>query len=171
MKMHTKLLGSVALSAMLAVSFTGCGSDSSSAPATTTVSPYQRVAVITGDWTGVDAVAEKIAQYVVNTNEATDLGFKTNWVIAGANTGAAIPETYELADLLPIPVVTDDIGTTEKSRVIEFCNKAYATEAIATGRFHGSALPCEVSVHSDGTNIFVDMLDAEAIFNIFFTIT
>ncbi|MEA3373118.1 MAG: DUF302 domain-containing protein [Campylobacterota bacterium] len=172
MKMHTKLLGSLALSALMAVGFTGCGSDGdSSVPANessaaeSTVSPYQRVAVIEGTWDDVLPIAEKIAQYVVYTNEATELGLPTNWVIAGANTGATPAETYETSDLLPIPVGTN------KSRVIEFCNKAYATEAIATGKFHGSALPCEVSVHSDGTNVYVDMLDAEAIFNIFFTDT
>lgn len=168
MKMQKRLLGSLALCSILAAGFAGCGGDDATAAvaATATVSPYQRVAVISGTWADVPAVAGKIAQYVVNTNEATALGLPTNWVIAGANTGATpVAETYEAADLLPIPVGA------EKSRVIEFCNKAYATQAIATGRFHGSALPCEVSVHSDGTNVYVDMLDAEAIFNIFFTDT
>jgi len=166
MRMYTKLLGSVALSTLLAAGFAGCGSESSSdvvaaAPAETTFSPYQRVAVVSGTWADVPAIAEKIAQYVVYTDEAAALGLPTNWVIAGANTGGG--ETYEAADLLPIPVGAN------KSRVIEFCNKAYALQAIGTGRYHGSALPCEVSVHSDGTNVYIDMLDAEAIFNIFFT--
>ena len=89
-------------------------------------------------------------------------------MIAGANTGATPPETYEPTDLLPIPGM-GVAGSTGTSRVIEFCNKAYALEAVGTGWFHSSALPCEVSVHSDGTNVYIDMLDAEAIFNIFFT--
>jgi uncharacterized protein (DUF302 family) len=180
MTMHTKLLGSLALSSLLMMGLTGCGDETTNTTNITniteevvggeTISPYQRVAIIpNAAWSDVPAIAGKIAQYVVNTNEATALGLPTNWVIAGANTGATpIPETYEPTDLLPIPGmgVADSTGT---SRVIEFCNKAYALEAVGTGRFHGSALPCEVSVHSDGTNVYVDMLDAEAIFNIFFT--
>jgi len=175
LRMYTKLLGSVALSTLLAAGFAGCGSESSSevvaaAPAETTFSPYQRVAVVSGTWADVPAIAEKIAQYVVYTNEAAVLGLPTNWVIAGANGGVdglSGPETYEPTDLLPIPGM-GVAGSTGTSRVIEFCNKAYALQAIGTGRFHGSALPCEVSVHSDGSNVYIDMLDAEAIFNIFF---
>ncbi len=129
------------------------------------ISPYTRVAVTAGTWADVPAVAEKIAQYVVNTDEAAVLSLPTNWVIAGANTGAG--EVWAPEDLLPIPGMGSAVTGT--ARVIEFCNKAYALQAVGTGRFHGSALPCEVSVHSDGTNIYVDMLDAGAIFNIFFT--
>ncbi len=172
MKMHTKLLGSVALSAMLIAGFAGCGEDSTSTSVSTagTITPYTRVAVLPGGWADVPAVAEKIAQYVVYTDENAALGLPTNWVIAGANGGLdgnSGPETWETTDLLPIPGMGSDVTGT--ARVIEFCNKAYALQAIGTGRFHGSALPCEVSVHSDGTNIYIDMLDAGAIFNIFFT--
>ncbi|MGB5966664.1 MAG: DUF302 domain-containing protein [Sulfurimonadaceae bacterium] len=178
MTMHTKLLGSVALSTLLMFGFTGCGSDDdtvAAAPtiaADTTVTPYTRVAVMSGTWAEVPAIAEKIAQYVVYTNEATALSLPSNWVIAGANGGAdglSGPETWDVdgSDLLPIPGMGSAVTGT--ARVIEFCNKAYALQAVGTGRFHGSALPCEVSVHSDGTNIYVDMLDASAIFNIFFT--
>ncbi len=177
MKMHTRLLGSAALSALLIAGLTGCGDETTNNTTNVTeevvggetISPYQRVAIIpNAAWSDVPDIAGKIAQYVVNTNEATALGLPTNWVIAGANTGATPPETYEPTDLLPIPGM-GVAGSTGTSRVIEFCNKAYALEAVGTGRFHGSALPCEVSVHSDGTNVYVDMLDAEAIFNIFFT--
>ena len=159
---YSKTLGSVALSALLLMGMTGCSSDNDTVAEATTVSPYQRVAIIPGTWDDVNAIATKISQMAIYSNESDTLGYPTNWVIAGANLGGG--ETDDgLADLLPIPAIGG------KSRVIEFCNKAYATAAIATGRFHGSALPCEVSVHSDGENIYVDMLDAEAIFNIFFT--
>ncbi len=177
MKKRTKLIGSAVLSMLLAAGFSGCGSseDSTSAatPAATetTVSPYQRVAVISGTWADVPTIAEKIAKYTVYTDETAALGLPSNWVIAGANgglDGLSGPETYEATDLLPIPGM-GVAGNTGTSRVIEFCNRAYAMQAIGTGRFHGSALPCEVSVHSDGTNVYIDMLDAEAIFNIFFT--
>jgi len=178
MKMNTKLLGSAVLSALLVAGFAGCGSEDdtvASAPSTAeTVTPYTRVAVLPGSVTDVPAVAEKIAKYVVFTDENAVLGLPTNWVVAGANgglDGLSGPETWDAdgSDLLPIPSMGTAAGGT--ARVIEFCNKAYALQAIGTGRFHGSALPCEVSVHSDGTNIYIDMLDASAIFNIFFTDT
>ena len=194
MKMHTKLLGSAALSALLMVGLTGCGDETTTNSTSNTyvteateeaavvgaetITPYTRVAVIpNADWTAVQGIAEKIAKYVVYTDESniTSNGvmqLPTNWVIAGANGGAdglSGPETWSAdgSDLLPIPGMGSAVTGT--SRVIEFCNRSYALQAVGTGRFHGSALPCEVSVHSDGTNVYVDMLDAEAIFNIFFT--
>ena len=170
---YSKTITSVALSALLLMGMTGCSDDSDTyfpiqTPAAdtpvaeATISPYQRVAIIPGTWADVNAIATKISQMAIYSNESVTLGYPSNWVIAGANLGGG--ETDDgLADLLPNPSISG------KSRVIEFCNKAYATAAIATGKFHGSALPCEVSVHSDGENVYVDMLDAEAIFNIFFT--
>jgi len=117
-----------------------------------------------GTWADVPVIADRIARYVVETDEKAILGYPTNWVIAGANPGSG--ETYETSDLLPIPAM--GAAVTGKSRVVELCNKAYATMATNTGRFHGSALPCEVSVHSDGEKVYVDMLDADAIFSVFF---
>ena len=176
MKMHTKLLGSVALSTLLVAGFAGCGDDdtvAAAAPASsaTTISPYTRVAVLAqADATDADieAVADKIAHYVTLTDETAADGhaFPGGWVIAGANKSAG-GETYTTEDLLPIPSAGTAAGG--KSRIVEFCNGGYATMATNTGRFHGSALPCEVSVHSDGTNIYVDMLNADAIFSLFFT--
>lgn len=167
MKMNTKLLGSVALSALLMAGFAGCGSEDSTVAAapSETVSPYERMAVISGTWADVPNIADKIAQYTTLVNEKTDLGWKADWVIAGAN--LAKSEIYETTDLLPIPGM--GAAVTGTSRVVEFCNGYYAGLAMATGRQHGPALPCEVSVHSDGTNVYIDMLDADAIFSIFFT--
>ena len=164
MKIQTKLLGSLALGALLLTGMTGCGSDDDTVAADT-ISPYQRIAVLSGTWAEVPALADTIASYVVATDESAALGYPTNWVVGGANPGSG--ETYETTDLLPIPGM-GVAGNTGTSRVIELCNGAYATQATNTGRFHGSALPCEVSVHSDGTNIYVDMLDADAIFSVFF---
>lgn len=163
---YRKILGSVALSALLFAGFTGCGSNDSDTPSIIekTISPYQRIAVLDGTWDDVPALADKIAQFVVYTDESVVLGYPTNWVVAGANPSS--DETYEFSDLLPIPAMGSAI--TGKSRVIELCNGAYAKKATDTGRFHGSALPCEVSVHSDGEKIYVDMLDADAIFSVFF---
>ncbi len=165
---HKKIFGSLALATLLGVGFSGCNSSSSNdteASAAKTFTPYQRIAVLSGGWDQVPAIADQIAQYVVNTDESQALGYPTNWVIGGANPASG--ETYEQTDLLPIPAM-GVAGATGKSRVVEFCNGAYATLAMGTGRFHGSALPCEVSVHSDGENIYVDMLDADAIFTLFF---
>ena len=167
MKIQTKLLGSLVLSALVITGMTGCGSDDTAAAASTeeTISPYKRIAVLSGTWADVPALADTIASYVVTTDENAVLGYPTNWVVAGANPASG--ETYETTDLLPIPGM-GVAGNTGTSRVIELCNGAYATQATGTGRFHGSALPCEVSVHSDGTNLYVDMLDADAIFSVFF---
>jgi len=179
---YSKTLSTVALSALLLLGMTGCDdNDTVYVPVenctpeekppvnekppideVATISPYQRVAIIPGTWADVNDIAMKIAQMAIYSDESETLNYPTNWVIAGANLGGG--ETDDgLDDLLPISAIGG------KSRVVEFCNKAYATAAIATGKFHGSALPCEVSVHSDGENVYVDMLDAEAIFNIFFT--
>jgi uncharacterized protein (DUF302 family) len=181
---YSKTLGSVALSTLLLLGMTGCSDNDTivaeapvveapvvEAPVEVveTISPYQRVAVISGGWDKVNAIADKIAQYVTLTDEDAVLGFESKgWLIGGAktaNNGGG--ETYEFTDLLPIPAmgVTDNTG---KSRVIEFCNGKYASMAMGTGLRHGPALPCEVSVHSDGTNVYIDMLDADAIFSIFF---
>lgn len=129
------------------------------------ITPYKRVAVLAGTEDDINRVALKISDYVVMTDEKVMLNFPSNWVIAGANPHSN--ETYDgIDDLLPIPV---DTGTkVYKSRVIEFCNGIYAKQATNTGQQRGSALPCEVSVHSDGKNIYVDMLDADAIFSLFF---
>ena len=170
MNMRTKLLGSVALATLLAVGFNGCGSDDTVAPtAENTISPYTRVAVLaqpSATDADIQAIADKIAHYVTLTDEVAVHGFPGGWVIAGANLGSG-GETYGTDDLLPIPSAGTAAGG--KSRIIEFCNGAYATLATNTGRFHGSALPCEVSVHSDGTNVYIDMLNADAIFSLFFT--
>lgn len=171
---YTKTLGSVALSALLLMGMTGCGSDNDNDPIVvgeTPITPYTRVAVLTqsgADDASIQAVADKIAQYVTLTDETNTTGhaFPAGWVIAGANKGAG-GETYTTADLLPIPSAGTAAGG--KSRIVEFCNGKYATMATNTGRFHGSALPCEVSVHGDGTNIYIDMLNADAIFSLFFT--
>jgi uncharacterized protein (DUF302 family) len=166
---YSKTLGSVALAALLLLGTTGCDSSDDPAAAAETISPYQRVAVISGTWGDVPGIADKIAQYVTLTDEDTVLGFKSGgWLIGGAKTSLnGGTETYEYADLLPIPAM-GVVGFTDKSRVIEFCNGKYASMAMGTGLRHGPALPCEVSVHSDGTNVYIDMLDADAIFSIFF---
>ncbi len=164
---YSKILGSVALATLLVTGFSGCGSDDTTPLVfEKETRAYQRVAKIPGTTADIVTIAEKIAQYVVDTDEALVLGFPSNWVIAGANPKDG--GTYETEDLLPIPVAAVNGKDAYKSRVIEFCNGAYATQATNTGQQRGSALPCEVSVHSDGEYVYIDMLDAEAIFSMFF---
>jgi len=164
--MISRILTGTLLSAVAMFAIIGCGSDDTTTPTPEAkISPYQRVAVIPGTKDDIKKIALKITDYVVNTDEKAVLNFPSNWVIAGANPHAG--ETYEGdEDLIPIPVDTGK--EVYKSRVIEFCNGPYATQATNTGQQHGSALPCEVAVHSDGKNVYIDMLDADAIFTIFF---
>ena len=181
---YSKTLGAIALSSLLMVTsgyakdtaFTNenANENASENAKRKSISPYERVVVISGTWVDVPGIADKIAQYVTLTDEDAEvsdggLGFDSGgWIIGGAKTALnGGSETYEFSDLLPIPAM-GVAGNTGKSRVIEFCNGKYASMAMGTGLRHGPALPCEVSVHSDGTNVYIDMLDADAIFSIFF---
>ena len=131
---YSKTLGSVALSVFLLLgsslyakgtnkAFTNdkANENANENAKRKSISPYQRVAIIPGTWDDVNAIASKISQMAIYSDERVTLGYPTNWVIAGANLGATPPEVDDgLADLLPIPAIGG------KSRVIEFCNKAYA---------------------------------------------
>jgi len=75
-------------------------------------------------------------------------------------------------------VVTE--ANTKKASVLDFCNEHYAKMAlgvsdivpgkkVVNGYSHTPALPCEVSVWNDDEHIYVDMLDPNAIFSLFFT--
>lgn len=71
-------------------------------------------------------------------------------------------------------------ANTKKASVLDFCNEVYAKQAlgvspivgtkkVVNGYSHTPALPCEVSVWNDADHIYVDMLDPNAIFSLFFT--
>ncbi len=173
--MISRLLTATLFSAVSILTLIGCGEDDTTIikeenndtiiTQESKITPYQRIAILSGTKDDIEKIALKISDYVVNTDEQAVLGFPSNWVIAGANPHAK--ETYDGdSDLIPIPVDTGK--EVYKSRVIEFCNGAYATQATNTGQQRGSALPCEVAVHSDGKHVYIDMLDADAIFTIFF---
>jgi uncharacterized protein (DUF302 family) len=163
---YSKILTSVALSALL---LSGCGSSSSTpennATKTTeqnTTTPYLRVAVLEGGWDKVPTIANMIAQSIDSNDESQTLGYPSNWVVAGANHEQG--ESLDAHDILGVP-----IGKTgQKGHLVELCNGEYAKMAMGTGRFHGPALPCQVSVHSDGNKTYIDMLNPEAIFSMFF---
>jgi uncharacterized protein (DUF302 family) len=69
---------------------------------------------------------------------------------------------------------------TKKASVLDFCNEVFAKQAlgvspitgdkkVVNGYSHTPALPCEVSIWNDDDHIYVDMLDPNAIFSLFFT--
>jgi len=77
-------------------------------------------------------------------------------------------------------------ANTKKASVLDFCNEHYASQAlgvapitgtevdgdakyVVNGYSHTTALPCEVSIWNDDKHIYVDMLDPNAIFSLFFT--
>ncbi|MFZ5620481.1 MAG: DUF302 domain-containing protein [Pseudomonadota bacterium] len=71
-------------------------------------------------------------------------------------------------------------ANTKKASVLDFCNEHYAKQAlgvapivadkkVVNGYSHTPALPCEVSIWNDDEHIYVDMLDPNAIFSLFFT--
>lgn len=162
------ILSFLAGTAMAVSIFTGCQSDDDNNNDTAAgVTPYERVAEISGDWTtDVPAIATAIANYVDQTEENTTLGYPTNWIVGGDLNASGGSDIAAADRMLGIPKVYD--GVTNKIKVIELCNKAYASQATGTGRLHGPALPCEVSVHSDGSKVYVDILNPEAIFTLFF---
>lgn len=82
------------------------------------------------------------------------------------------------ATYLATGVVT--AANTKKASVLDFCNEHYAKQAlgvspivgtkkVVNGYSHTPALPCEVSIWNDSEHIYVDMLDPNAIFSLFFT--
>ena len=170
----------IAISLLTSISFTACGSSSSSSDGNTTapeeevnktveipysVQPYLRVAELDGDWNDTNYIARTIADYINETDESTETkleNFPTNWIVAGVEAG----EKVEESDILGIPIVVGD--TVQKIQMVELCNKSYATLAVNTGNFHASALPCQVSVHSENGKVYIDILDPEAIFSLFF---
>lgn len=71
-------------------------------------------------------------------------------------------------------------ANTKKASVLDFCNEHFAKMAlgvapivgdrkVVNGYSHTPALPCEVSIWNDDDHIYVDMLDPNAIFSLFFT--
>jgi uncharacterized protein (DUF302 family) len=67
-------------------------------------------------------------------------------------------------------------------QLVELCNPEYAAKAVGTlmvggdegakvpkGSYHTTALPCEVTVYTDNEAIYIDMLNPETIFTLFFT--
>ena len=217
MKIQTKLLGSIALSALLMVGFTGCGSDDDSTTTTAVsdaipfgdgeFSPYERVAVFptvkeangsinyVATYAKVAELANTLGKHVANVDEPTsdsDTYKATNWILAGLESSTATNNFVDanvsshilaIPTKLPIdPAVAMSPANTKKVKVVEVCNSGYASQAlgvvnvggengakVAYGSYHATALPCEISIYNDDNGIYVDMLNPETIFTLFFT--
>ena len=181
----------------VALGMNGCSSDDS-APAAETFTPFERIAtldVVTDDAGAVDyvatyakaqAVADAIHLYIESVDDVAESGFPANWIIGGSDEN---PETLSDA-ILQIPSVERidpaadaSPANTYKIKVMDICNSYYAKMAlgvtnvvedddaskVADGFIHAPTLPCEVTVYNDGDNIYVDMLNPEAIFSLFFS--
>jgi uncharacterized protein (DUF302 family) len=140
------------------------------------------------------AAALALADYVARTKDAGEGG---DWVLGGTSkdcrkhtTGnpqedctddeiahaiLGIPSPEPIDPALPVSKTN-----TKKANVLDFCNEHYAKQAlgvapiigdkkVVNGYSHAPALPCEVSIWNDGDHIYVDMLDPNAIFSLFFT--
>jgi uncharacterized protein (DUF302 family) len=130
-----------------------------------------------------EQVAITIATYVALVDEKDQLGFIDNWLLAGYEGEVTIeqailhvPTNYLIDENNP------DLGT-KTVYIVEMCNPTFAKKAlgvtpiveddpdsvITNGHIHAPALPCEVAVYVEDTDIRIDMLDPEAIFTLFFT--
>ncbi|MBB1075102.1 DUF302 domain-containing protein [Rhodoferax sp. 4810] len=161
--------------------------------------PFTQIATVPAVWTNgqVDAVAtntraievaQAIAEFIAQTDEST-LGLAaSNWVVGGAPEGEAANDTAAIhAAILEIPTPqpidpNQPVSTTntKKVHIVEACNQAFASKAlgvtpvigdmiVANGYLHATALPCEIAVYADAYDIKIEMLNAEAIFSLFFT--
>jgi hypothetical protein len=161
-------------------------------------SPFIQIATVPAIWKNgkVDYVATyaqagdialKIATFVARKNEST-LGLsESNWVLGGSPEGATVKESDIKAAILDVPTTKPidpslpvSITNTKKINIIEVCNQDFASKAlgvtpviddirVANGYLHATALPCEIAIYADEYDIKIEMLNAEAIFSLFFT--
>ncbi len=163
-----------------------------------TMTPFARIAhvqVVKDEYDNIDrkatyekaaAVALAIASYVNTFDDSDDvedggLGFPADWIVGGMEGGTPLVNAI-MKIPSPNPVDPDNLGLgIKKANVIDLCNKHYAAQAlgvksitgtdkkVVNGYSHATALPCEVATWNDDENIYIDMLDPNAIFSIFFT--
>jgi len=139
-------------------------------------------------------VALDIARYVAHVNDADDNGtdFPANWIVGGLEGGENATDAQINGAIIriPSPDLIDkknpDLGI-KKANVMDLCNSYYAKQAlgvtpindengdpatgdkVVNGYSHTPALPCELATWNDDEYIYVDMLDPNAIFTLFFT--
>ncbi len=144
------------------------------------------------------ALANYVARYKDSAVLGTTIIKGDDWVLGGTSlncrktqtcTDAEIsqaiieipsPEPIDPNDATYLATGTVTAANTKKASVLDFCNEHYAKQAlgvspivgdqkIVNGYSHTPALPCEVSIWNDDEHIYVDMLDPNAIFSLFFT--
>ncbi|MEN8107956.1 MAG: DUF302 domain-containing protein [Pseudomonadota bacterium] len=158
-----------------------------------TMTPYARIAkiqVVKDEYGTIDreatynkaaAVALDIATYIATVNDTAASGFPADWIVGGHEGGGTIESSImQIPSPNPIDPDNPDLGI-KKANVMDLCNSYYAKQAlgvapisgtskkVVNGYSHAPALPCELSTWNDDENIYVDMLDPNAIFSIFFT--
>ena len=132
------------------------------------------------------AVATAIATYLDEYNDHDVSGFPADWIVGGMEGGTALEKAImRIPSPEPVDPENLDLGI-KKANVIDLCNKYYAAQAlgvnpitgvkgeadakyVVNGYSHAPALPCELATWNDDENIYIDMLDPNAIFSIFFT--
>lgn len=134
------------------------------------------------------AAALYLAEYVANN---VDSGEGGDWVLGGTSGPCRKSQSCTADEIkhailgIPSPEPIDPAlpmspSNTKKASVLDFCNEHYAKQAlgvapiigdkkVVNGYSHTPALPCEVSVWNDDKHIYVDMLDPNGIFTLFFT--
>ena len=127
------------------------------------------------------AVSVAIANYLAKYNDKDESGFPADWIVGG-HEGGGLPEESIMQIPSPNPIDPENLSLgIKKANVLDLCNSYYAKQAlgvapiagttkkVVNGYSHATALPCEVSTWNDDKNIYIDMLDPNAIFSIFFT--
>ncbi|MEN8762809.1 MAG: hypothetical protein ABF290_10275 [Thiogranum sp.] len=143
-------------------------------------------------------LAEFVARYKDAEVLGEDVILGTDWVLGGTSKtcrstqtcsdeeishailGIPAPEPIDPNDPAYVEDGTITPANTKKANVLDFCNEHYAKQAlgvapivddktVVNGYSHTPALPCEVSIWNDDRHIYVDMLDPNAIFTLFFT--
>lgn len=139
-------------------------------------------------------LATKIALSVANVDEPKidPATFKaSNWIVIDKKKVGDVNLTAEdiKHHLIHIPTSKPfnpnekySPTNTNKVHLVELCNPDYAAQAVGhkmvggekgakvpNGAYHTTALPCEVTVYTDNKAIYVDMLNPETIFTLFFT--
>ena len=181
----------------IALGVTGC-SDNPPAATAETFTPFERIATLSvvknadGSVNYVDtyakaqAVADAIHTYIETEDDAAVSGFPANWIVGGSDEdvdtiGDAILQIPSVEKIDPAADASP--ANTYKVKVMDICNSYYAKKAlgatevvagdatskVANGFIHAPTLPCEVTVYNDGDNIYVDMLNPDAIFSLFFS--
>jgi len=185
------LLASVAL--MFTALLSGTAIGSSDLDLNLDLTPFTRVAAIGPFSDPIEAndvaraAASAIATYVDTVDDTQPpTEFPDNWVLGGLEGEVTIEEAILR---IPTPYRIDpaadmSASNRKKVNVVEMCNPLFAKKALGVlpivddnpdskvinGYIHAPALPCEVAIYAaeDG-NVYVEMLNPEAIFTLFFT--